>query len=593
MISRRKMIWRLFTPYLLTAILSLAAFTWFASSSIREFHVNQSAADLKSRARLFEEQLAPYLNSPDPEAVDRLTKSAGGISDTRITVILPSGKVVGDSREVPRHMANHADRPEIREALQGRVGRSIRFSSTLLQRMMYVAVPVFEEQGQKVTAVIRTAIPITAIDDALWRFRMKIAGFGLVVAVLAAGISWLISRQYSRPLEEMKKGAARFADGDFDHRLSVPRSEELAGLAEALNQMAAQLDRRIDTIVRQRKELETVLTSMREGVIAVDQKERIVSMNPTAARWFECDPAKAQGRSIPEMIRNLAFQKFVAGALNNRQPQEDDIPVFKNGERVLNVKSSPLLDTDQEQIGTLIMFTDVTPLRRLETMRRDFVANVSHEIKTPLTAIKGFVETLYEGNVEDLEETRRFLGIVKKHVDRLNAVIEDLLSLSRIEQENEQRTLEVRPARLLDVFQAAVQICRPKADEKSIDIHADVDAALAVTCDPTLIEQAVVNLLDNAVKYSESGKSVTLEAGEDGKETFIRVRDQGMGIAQKHLPRLFERFYRVDKARSRDSGGTGLGLAIVKHIAQAHGGRVEVDSELGKGSTFTIFLSLG
>jgi two-component system phosphate regulon sensor histidine kinase PhoR len=286
----------------------------------------------------------------------------------------------------------------------------------------------------------------------------------------------------------------------------------------------------------------------------------------------------------------LSLQQFIAEALRSNEPHEDDIIVFQNGERVLNVKSSPLLDADQSRIGALIMFNDVTQLRRLETMRQDFVANVSHEIKTPLTAIKGFVETLQQVNVDNPEESQRFLGIVKKHVDRLSAIIEDLLSLSRIEQQDEDSGLNLEPIELKDICRAAHQIVRAKAAEKNIRINLDCDQHLKIECDPTLIEQAVVNLLDNAIKYSDSGKSIDLLARSDNSNAVIEVKDQGIGIAKKHLPRLFERFYRVDKARSRNMGGTGLGLAIVKHIAQVHGGQVTIDSTLGKGSTFAIRL---
>jgi two-component system phosphate regulon sensor histidine kinase PhoR len=388
----------------------------------------------------------------------------------------------------------------------------------------------------------------------------------------------------------MQKVADHFARGDFDHRLPAPDSEEMAGLAEALNQMATQLDSRINTIIRQRNELETVLSSMREGVVAVDNEERIVSMNRAASALFECDLTQFQGRDLREIIRNLPLQQFVRNAISTKEPKEDDILLYQNGERTLNLKSSPLLDASQQHIGALVVINDVTQLRRLENMRRDFVANVSHELKTPLTAIKGFVETLHQGGVDKPEENKRFLGIVNKHVDRLNSIIEDLLSLSRIEQEGERNAIQLKTGFIQDVFQSAVQICRPKADEKKIAINLICEESLSAQVDPTLLEQAVVNLLDNAIKYSEQQSTIRLKADDTHSEIVISVADQGRGIAKKHLPRLFERFYRVDKARSRNLGGTGLGLAIVKHIAQAHGGRVSVDSAIGKGSTFTIHL---
>jgi two-component system phosphate regulon sensor histidine kinase PhoR len=354
--------------------------------------------------------------------------------------------------------------------------------------------------------------------------------------------------------------------------------------------MATQLDHRIQTIISQRNELETVLAGMLEGVIAVDNEERIIKMNAAAAEFFKFGPDKYQGRDLQEVIRNSALQQFVHQSISSQDPKEDDISLYHNGEKTLNLQSSPLLDANKAHIGTLVVFNDVTQLRRLEDMRRDFVANVSHEIKTPLTAIKGFVETLYQGNVDDADEVQRFLGIIQKHVDRLSSIVEDLLSLSKIEQQDEHKAIKRKKGFIKDVFNSVTQICRSKAEEKNIRISTDCGDQISGVFDATLLEQAVVNLLDNAIKYSEPKSTIHLSARQHNSEIQIKVEDQGIGIAKKHLPRLFERFYRVDKARSRTMGGTGLGLAIVKHIAQAHSGNVTVHSKLGKGSTFTIHL---
>jgi two-component system phosphate regulon sensor histidine kinase PhoR len=439
-------------------------------------------------------------------------------------------------------------------------------------------------------AVLRASLPATAVETEIRSIQLKIALGGCIIALLAGGISWVVSRRISQPIEHMKKSAEHFAAGDLSHRLTPPQTEEMGGLADAMNQMAVQLNQRIETIISQRNQLETVLASMLEGVIAIDTEERIVSINQAAAQLFENEPRNCRGKSIQEIIRSPALQQFIRQALSNKNPSEEDITVFQNEERVIDVKSSPLLDANQHQIGSLVVFHDVTQLRRLENMRRDFVANVSHEIKTPLTAIKGFVETLQQGKVEKKQEKERFLGIIQKHVDRLNAIIEDLLALSRIEQEHESKEIEFEPVKIADVLQAAIQLCRRKADEKNIRIDLDFGKDTTAIFDPTLIEQAVVNLLDNAVKFSDPGSTIHLKSYRHDDHMVISVQDHGIGIAQKHLPRLFERFYRIDKARSRDMGGTGLGLAIVKHIAQAHGGHVAVESKLGEGSRFSIYL---
>jgi len=585
---RRKFVWRLFLAYVLITLGALAAAWFYATSSLSAFFLDHIAVELTERARLLGVLIAPHLDPPESAAIDAICKTAGKSSGTRFTVILASGQVVGDTQENPQNMENHAGRPEFAEALSGGTGRSLRYSRTLQQTIIYAATAL--PHDGKPAVLTRAAMPAARMEAQLARIRSKLLLIGGAIALFALIVTLLTSRQFGQRLEDLKHGAARFAQGELAHRLPLPDSEELAGLADSLNRMAEELEGRMQTVLRQRNQLEAVLASMLEGVIAVDRGERIIRVNQAAARWLDIAPEKLSGRSIQETIRNLAMHRFVARAMESRSPLEDDIVVFRKDERILNIKSAPLLDANLETIGILIVFNDVTQLRRLENLRRDFVANVSHEIKTPLTAIKGFVETLGQGMVDNPEEAQRFLGIVAKHVGRLESVIEDLLMLSRIENEGESGDLKRQRTGLREVFQNAVQICRPRAEEKRIRIDVEGEETVSAVIDPVLFEQAVVNLLDNAIKYSEPQKTVRIASRDAGSEVQISVQDHGIGIEKKHLPRLFERFYRVDKARSRAQGGTGLGLAIVKHIAQAHGGHVTVTSTPGEGSTFTIHL---
>jgi len=419
----------------------------------------------------------------------------------------------------------------------------------------------------------------------------QVIGIALSVALVAALVSLWIARRITRPLGEMRDGAQRFANGELNRRLPLYHSEELAGLARAMNQMAAQLDERIRTVVGQRNEQEAVLASMIEGVLAIDRSEKILRINQAAAILLDLQPEAAIGRSIQEVLRKPDLQKFVTAALQSKIPTETQMRlVIRGEERFLQTHGAPLRDAAGAEIGLLVVLNDITRLQRLENLRRDFVANVSHELKTPITAIKGSVETLLGGAIEEADNALRFLDIIARQADRLNAIIEDLLALSRIEQEEEKAGIHLEPVAVNEVIQSALLACQVKARDKQVHFTVNCGEELQCLANATLLEQAIVNLIDNAIAYSSEGGAVQLGAQVVADDLEITVRDFGCGIEREHLPRLFERFYRVDKARSRKQGGTGLGLAIVKHIIQAHGGQVRVDSSPGEGSTFTISL---
>ncbi len=586
--KKKRLFWQLYPSYLLITLISLLAVTWYASKSLRHFFLEQTASDLETRALLLENQILEYLHPLDKEGVDLLCKKLGKQASTRITIMLPSGKVVGDSEEDPARMDNHADRPEFIQALTGPSGTSTRYSRTLKKNMMYVGVAV--KKNNQTLAVVRTSIPVNAMDVALEDIRIKIALGGLIIAVLAAILSLLVSRRVTRPIEQIKTWAESIGRGEFRFRPPVAESEEIAALSDTMNHMAVELRDRIDTVIRQRNETEAMLSSMVEGVLAVDMEERVISLNHAAAEILGCNQTEAQGRSIHEVVRSTVLHHFVTDTLSSQEPVEKEIVLSYDGDRVLNGHGTLLRDAEGGQVGALIVLNDVTHIRKLEKIRRDFVANVSHEIKTPITAIKGFVETLRDGALENPEDAQRFLTIISKHVDRLEAIIEDLLRLSRIEREAEREEVVLVEGKVKDLLQTAIQVCEVKAVAKKVRIELSCEKDIVAKIDAVLLEQALANLLDNAIKYSNEGSVIQVEATQKESEIIISVSDHGCGIEKEHLPRLFERFYRADKARSRQLGGTGLGLAIVKHIAQAHGGHVSVESTHGKGSTFAIHL---
>jgi two-component system phosphate regulon sensor histidine kinase PhoR len=403
-----------------------------------------------------------------------------------------------------------------------------------------------------------------------------------------AALSFFISRRLSGPLENLKRGALRFAQGDLDRKLPIPQTDELASLAEVLNDMATKLEDRINALIRQGQMQDAVLSSMIEGVLAIDAEQRLIALNRAGARLLGVDPEAALRQSIQEVVEDSQLRWFVNRTLSAHDPIEGEVAI-SDGKKIL-AHGTSLRDATGTNIGVLIVLHDVTHLRRLEHLRRDFVANVSHELKTPVTSIKGFVETLLAGAIQEPENAEKFLRIIARQTDRLNEIINDLLSLSRIEQDAERGQIFLTAQRIKGVLAAAVEVCEPKAKERNIRVILDCPNDLRARINAPLLEQALVNLVDNAIKYSERDREIRVEAERLGPEVMVRVRDQGNGIAPEHLPRLFERFYRVDPGRSRQSGGTGLGLAIVKHIAQAHGGKVTVESTPGKGSVFSLHL---
>jgi len=585
-VRRKKIMWRIYFSFLVSAMTAFAAMAWYATQSLRWFHQDQVAAELLMHARIVSREAAALLPETEPGTADRLCKELGRLMTTRITIILPDGRVIGDAKENPAGMDNHRNRPEIAAALKGATGTAVRFSNTRRQSLMYLAIPV--RQGNTLLAVARVSLPLAVIDWSVHAVVRNIILGWLIVVILFAVVTWLLSRRISRPLEDMRRVAERIARGDLKARVARPDSEELGDLARMLNQMAAQLGERLSTITRQRNEQEAVLASMVEGVLAVDRDERILHLNHAAARLLDLAPEQARGRSIQEAVRNRDLQAFIGATLAGTGSAEDEIVMYGNEERFLQLHGTALTDSTDHNIGALIVLSDITRLKHLETVRRDFVANVSHELKTPITALKGCLETLSDPRPMDAAENARFLAMMTRQAARMEALVEDLLSLSRIEFDAERKRIALDPGAISDVLQRAVQSFSAAAAAKSISLTVECPAEVTALINAVLLEQAVGNLLDNAIKFSANGTRVLASVHLDGNEVEIQVTDQGPGIEKKHLARLFERFYRVDQARSRTLGGTGLGLAIVKHIALAHRGTVSVVSDPGQGSTFTI-----
>lgn len=390
----------------------------------------------------------------------------------------------------------------------------------------------------------------------------------------------------------IENATVQFSGESVGPEIKPPRSRRIRQLAEAFNAMAVQLRQRLEALSQLSSEQDAILRSMTEGVVTIDSEGRICRVNEAARRLLGIPRGAVEARLFSDIVRHEEICRVVAEASASMLPKTGTAVLHNDPETILDIYGSPLFQADGSSSGTLIVFRDMTRVHKLENVRRDFVANVSHELRTPITSIKGFTETLLDGAMHEPETLKKFLGIIGKQAERLHAIFNDLLTLARLEAGNEEEHVEVSPTRLAELVREAIEACSSKADSKRIALHAEVGDEFRLAVNQSLIQQALVNLIDNAIKYSDAGASVTVRAERDGDFVRCSVADTGPGIESSHLPRLFERFYRVDQGRSRQMGGTGLGLAIVKHIAQVHGGRVEVQSTIGKGSEFSLYLKM-
>jgi len=560
--------------------------TFFSTKTLIDYINTNTEAEQEAFCRLIINMLPEKEFASVYDAQDFAIRSSNGTS-TRLTLIQYSGKVLADSHSDPSVMENHLDRKEVQEALEGAIGKSLRYSTTMREEMLYTAIRVPAKN-----LIVRTSISVEGIKKHFENIYKHLALFICIILAFGSLIAYLIAKYISNIINSIKNVAEHYAAGDFAVSLKETNNPELLELGKSINSMGNQLKDKINTITSQKNELQAMLNNMVDPVILFDEDMNVLEINPAAIDIIKSQKVEKTNR-LQDML-NISnedeLMKIIKRGINTKKYQEDVICVNAEEELYYLVHVSPIERHGEEKARALLVMNDISEIKRLEKMRKEFAADVSHELKTPVTSIIGYVETLMTDQNLDKDNVRKFLSILSRQSVRLGKIIEDLLTLSSLDNKPANFTKELIPVSYL--IGSSASACSYLAEQRNIKIITECYENLELYAHPVLAEQAVSNLIDNAVKYSNYGSVVKVEALASENYIVITVSDKGPGIPEKSLDRIFERFYRVDKSRSRELGGTGLGLAIVKNIARMHGGKVTVESELGSGSIFKIYFKI-
>jgi two-component system, OmpR family, phosphate regulon sensor histidine kinase PhoR len=550
--------------------------SFYSFRTIRRHFIDNQAQHLENLAQTLKLTILPFVEEGRLEEMNSFLKELGKKIQTRITVIDNEGVVLADSEEDYKKMENHRYRPEIQPALQGKIGQAIRWSDTVRQEMLYVGLPL--EKGQKVIGVLRVSLFLKDIQHLLAQINKDTGRAAVILLLLMVAMAFFVSRSLSRPVKDLIEASRKVASGNFDIRVYPKGKNEIRDLAENFNDMTEEIRRLFENLARQKEELESILASIQEGLLVLDKDGKVIRANQSLKNIIQND--EVEGRFYWEVVRSSQFGELITEARGKRVNLQGEFDLMEKD----YLASASYLPSPERLVVTV---HDLTEMRRLERIKKDFVLNVSHELRTPLTAIKGFVETL-EGEVE--EKDKNYLGIIKRNTERMINIVKDLLLLAELEEK--EVSIQTERLDLTLLVQNVLKIFEPKAKEKALTFEVSADPELPlISADPFAIEQMFVNLIDNAVKYTEKG-GVRISLRKGTEAILIDVEDTGMGIPPEHLDRIFERFYVVDKSRSKKLGGTGLGLAIVKHIVLAHHGQISVKSQPDQGTTFSVILPL-
>jgi len=554
----------------------------YLTSSVRNSQLADLRLHLEQESYITKEAALPSLQGQG-DAPDVLAKKLGKEIDSRITIIASNGTVLGDSMEDPATLENHSTRPEVIDALANGIGESIRFSTTLKEDMMYVALTVTSQV--KLLGIARVALPLTTINSSVNHVTWTIILATIIIAVLAVLAAWLIARITTRHIRELTRISKKIAEGQLGQKIKIVTQDEIGQLAQAFNEMSDNLNTTVATISTERTRLANILASIADGVIITDADGSVVLANRAAGKLFNFNPASAVNKPVIEVVHDHEVDEILKQCLKTGAEQTTQ---FESGiaKRFLRAIAVPFSQQDKLG-GVLVLLQDLTELRNLQTMRRDLIGNISHELRTPIAGIKAMVETLKDGAINDKEVAGDFLARIESEVDRLSQIVAELTQLSRIE--SGEAELKKEPVNLNNLVNEVVTELTPLAERQQIKLLKKLSPDLpSVMADNDRIHQTIINLVHNAIKFNKPAGEVTVATIYDDKSVTVSFTDTGIGISRDDLPHVFERFYKADKARS--GGGSGLGLAIAKHTIQAHGGDIRVQSEEGKGSTFTFTL---
>lgn len=583
---RSRFIWKLYAGYVFLILFTALVVGFFVTRIIVGQSLEETERNLRAKASFLRQISRNSFAGEGLAGLQDRVRELGSETGTRLTVIREDGTVLADSEADPARMNDHGTRPEVLEARRTGEGRSTRYSDTIRMNMMYLALPV--TGGDGLAGFVRASLPLTDVSKRLAEVRNAVILTVVLASAAALLLGLLFARRVTEPLTSMTRAAMAIAEGESRHEFEVRSNDEIGTLGRAFNVMIDQLRQRMETIALDRNKVLAILSSMVEGVVAIDREEKVLHLNSAAARILDVERESSIGRAVGDVTTIRQVREILARTMGEvREVTLETKLYLPTGKRKIEMKAAPLRDRDDELAGAVLVLHDVTELRRLEAVRRDFIANISHELKTPVTAIRGLVETLIDDEGMHPKTQIDFLTRIKDQSLRLSRLITDLLTVSRAESREwapERERVDLR-----ETARKSMKGLRPVGEGKGIVMEIDFPGEPVVAFgDAEGLRQVIENLVDNAVKYTPSGGRVRLGLRAEERFGVVEVEDTGIGIDPKLHSRIFERFYRVDKARSRELGGTGLGLAIVKHLVLAHGGTIEVESLPGRGSTFRV-----